>query len=89
MTSSRKRFRAFISYSQRDIKAAQRLHRALENYRVPLGVSPDVAPSKRRLLGKFFRDTDDMSAASDISATVRGAIEDSESLIVICSQRSA
>jgi WD40 repeat protein len=89
MTMERKRYRAFISYSQRDTIAAQRLHRALENYRVPLGVSPDVVPSKRRLLGKFFRDTDDMSAASDISATVRGAIEDSESLIVVCSPRSA
>jgi len=84
-----KRYRAFISYSQKDTKQAQALHRALENYRVPLGIAPDAIKSKRRLLGKFFRDAEDMSAASDISATVRGAIEDSESLVVVCSPRSA
>lgn len=87
--AERRRYRAFISYSQRDMTTAQRLHKALENYRVPLGISPDLVKSKRRLLGRFFRDVEDMSAASDISATVRGAIEDSESLIVLCSPRSA
>ncbi len=96
MDASR-RYRAFISYSQTDMRAAQRLHRALEDYRVPLGISPDVISSdvsvlgrgKSRRLGRFFRDMDEMGAATDISATVRGAIEDSESLIVVCSPRSA
>ncbi len=89
MAATRKRYRAFISYSQQDTKQADRLHKALERYRVPLGLAPEQIDQETRRLGRFFRDTEDMSAAADISATVRGAIEDSACLIVVCSPRSA
>lgn len=83
------RYRAFISYSQKDKAAARRLHRWLEGYRVPMGLLGTLSnPSKRRL-GRFFRDDEEMAATADIASTVRGAIEDAESLIVICSPRSA
>jgi hypothetical protein len=61
----------------------------LEAYRVPLGLSSDLQLAKGRRLGRFFRDEDEMAASADIAGLVRGAIEDSASLIVICSPNSA
>lgn len=87
MTDERKHYRAFISYSQKDGVWGRRLHSWLETYRVPLGVMVDVDVSRR--LGRFFRDEEEMAAAANIADTVRGAIEAAESLIVICSPRSA
>src|SRR5258706_16238536 len=81
------RYRGFISYSQKDKSEARRLHRWLESYRLPSGMSASVDGSRR--LGRFFHDDEEMPAAADIAATVRGAIEDSESLIVLCSPRAA
>lgn len=81
------RYRAFISYSQKDRQWGARLHRWLESYPVPPGV--DVELGRGRRLGRFFRDDDEMPAASDIGERIRRAVDDSESLIVICSPRSA
>ncbi len=80
-------YRAFISYSQQDKAWGKRIHTWLETYRIPDGVAPDKAADRR--LGRFFRDEEDMAAASDIGVIVRRAIENAESLIVICSPRSA
>jgi WD40 repeat protein len=44
---------------------------------------------KTRRLGRFFRDDEDMGAATDLGGALRGAIEDSQNLIVICSPRAA
>ena len=87
LDATTKPFRAFISYSQQDSLWARRLHRWLESYRVPVGAIADVEVPVR--LGKFFRDEEDMAAASDIAVQVREAITNAESLIVICSPRSA
>lgn len=83
------RYRAFISYNQKDKSVVKRLHRWLETYRVPRGGarSADLAPGRR--LGRFFRDDEEMAASPDIGGTVRGAIEDAESLVVICSPNAA
>ena len=80
-----KRYRAFISYSQKDRAAGRRIQRWLETYRIPKGV--DAARNRR--LGRFFRDDEEMSASPDVGAALRGAIEDSENLIVIASPHSA
>ena len=82
-----KAYRAFISYSQQDAVWGKRLHSWLESYRVPRGVEVDLPPARR--LGRFFRDDEEMAAAADIAVTVEGAIENAESLIVVCSPRSA
>ena len=82
-----KRYRAFISYSQRDKAVGRRLQRWLETYRVPAGAGADIERSRR--LGRFFRDDDEMPASSDLAGTLRGAIEDSENVIVICSPNAA
>ncbi len=81
------RYRAFISYSQQDREWGRRIHTWLETYRIPAGVAPGDQSDRR--LGRFFRDDEDMAAASDIAEIVRRAIESAESLIVICSPRSA
>lgn len=81
------RYRAFISYSQRDRQHAKRLHSALETYRVPKGIDAPLQPNRR--LGRFFRDDDEMGASTDLGATLRDALENSENLIVICSPHSA
>lgn len=78
-----KRYRAFISYSQRDKAIARRVHRALETYRVPKGIVASVGPD--RALGRFFRDDDEMGASQSLGAALEGALNDSENLIVICS----
>src|SRR3954447_26649431 len=81
------RYRAFISYSKLDQQQAKRLHSALETYGVPKGI--DVPLPRDRRLGRFFRDDDEMGASTDLGATLRDALENSENLILICSPHSA
>jgi hypothetical protein len=85
--STIQRYRAFISYSQRDRDHAKRLHSALETYRVPKGIDAPLQPNRR--LGRFFRDDDEMGASTDLGGTLRDALENSENLIVICSPHAA
>lgn len=80
-------YRAFISYSKQDQQQAKRLHPALETYRVPKGI--DVALPRDRRLGRIFRDDDEMGASTDLGATLRDALANSENLIVICSPHAA
>jgi hypothetical protein len=87
MVEAVKRYRSFISYSQQDKAWGRRLHSWLETYRVPVGVIAEIQDGRR--LGRFFRDEAEMPAASDIAEVVREAIEVAQSLIVVCSPRSA
>lgn len=87
--AGRRRFCGFISYSQRDKGDARRLQQVLESYRVPAGIAVGEVDERTRRLGRFFRDDDDMGAATDLGAALRGAIEDSENLIVVCSPNAA
>lgn len=72
------RFRAFVSYAHVDAAAAARLQRRLENYRVPQALHDTGAPAA------VFRDREDLSAASDLSAAVREALAASRALVVVC-----
>lgn len=83
-----KRYRAFLSYSREDERIARRIQGALERYRVPSGLEVKSLGADRRL-GRFFRDSDEMGAQSDLGAAIRGALEDSEYLVVVCSPRAA
>ncbi len=85
------RYSAFISYSHRDTAFARRLHRRLEDYRLPAKLSrgrPGDGPRPGRL-DPVFRDRDEMAAAPDLTEVVREAIERSRRLIVICTPNSA
>ena len=93
------RYDAFISYSgfrklgeasEFDRKVAERLHRALEAYRVPrslLKKYPGRAAPHRRLK-KIFRDRDEVRAGSNLNDTLTEALRRSRFLIVICSPRA-
>lgn len=84
------RYKGFISYSRSDVAVAKKLHRSLERIKVPERSS---APGKKTgalsRLGRFFRDDDEMGASSDLGEALRGALKDSEALIVICSPKAA
>ncbi|WP_018996518.1 toll/interleukin-1 receptor domain-containing protein [Hirschia maritima] len=68
-------YRAFISYSQKDKTFAKRLHKALENFKLPNG----------NKFGRVFRDDDELGGAASLSDALEGAINSSEDLIVIAS----
>jgi len=76
------RYRGFISYSRKDEAFAKKLHRALEKYARPRNEGGGT-------LGRFFRDEDDLSGGTDVGATLKGALSESEALIVICSPDAA
>lgn len=82
--SSRQRYKAFISYSHRDRKVAEWLHRSLETYRAPRGLA-----SAGARLRPIFRDRDELSASADLNQAIRDALDLSDALIVLCSPASA
>lgn len=85
------RYATFISYNHRDRKAASWLHRALETYRIPKHMRG--RDSAVGLLGAklppIFQDREELAASSDLAASVREALAESASLIVICSPAGA
>ncbi len=86
---SRQRYKAFISYSHRDRKVAQWLHRALETYRPPRLVAKRGVDDSQRSLRPIFRDRDELSASLDLNGAIRTALERSDALIVLCSEAAA
>jgi WD40 repeat protein len=87
----RYKFKAFISYKHEDAHFAKWLHRSLERYRVPKGLVHKITEFGEvpRQLGRVFRDEEEARGASDLGALIRGALEESESLVVVCSPLSA
>jgi WD40 repeat protein len=81
-----RRFKAFISYSRADYAFARRFHRALESFAIPGDAS---FFSRRKTLGKFFLDLEDLSCAGSLPKAIRTALDQSESLIVLCSTHAA
>jgi eukaryotic-like serine/threonine-protein kinase len=85
------RYWAFISYSHADKAWGDWLHRALETYRVPkrlAGKSGIFGPVPRRLY-PIFRDREELSASSSLGSNIQRALQQSRSLIVICSPHAA
>jgi hypothetical protein len=81
------KYDAFISYRQLqpDIKVANKLHKALERYKIPKGLVKKGFPKK---LSKVFKDVDELSATSDLADSIKEALIESKYLIVICSPRT-
>lgn len=82
------RYSAFISYSHADAKAVRKLHRQLETYRLPAQLAGAKGHGARRLK-PVFRDSDEMSAAHDLTEAIREALAQADYLIVICSPDAA
>ena len=81
------RYRAFISYSHRDAKWAEWLHRRLETYRLPpaiVGRDTPFGPVPERLQ-PIFRDRDELGTAMDLTTEITAALQESMFLIVLCS----
>lgn len=82
-----RRYRAFLSYSHADEKAAATLHRWLEGYRVParlVGTITGLGLVERRI-APIFRDRAELPAASSLDSEVEKALEASDALLVLCS----
>jgi WD40 repeat protein len=82
---------AFISYSHRDAKWGNWLHKALETYKVPralVGTEGRDGEVPRRAF-PIFRDREELPGSSDLGGNINAALGGSRYLIVICSPRSA
>jgi len=85
------RYRAFLSYSRADERAASWLHHELDAFRVPkalVGVegTHGAIPAK---LHPVFRDKSDLSGAGALNAQILEALNGSEALVVLCSPAAA
>jgi len=88
---ARVQYRAFLSYSHRDAKWADWLHKALETYRPPktlIGTTTALGPVPKRLI-PIFRDREELASATELGAVINAALEDSACQIVICSPDAA
>ncbi len=82
---------AFISYSHRDTKWAEWLHRGLESYHPPKSLVGTVTSrgSVPRRMSPVFRDREELPSATDLGALISAALEQSSCQIVICSPQAA
>ncbi len=85
------RYSAFISYNHRDRRWAAWLHRELERYRLPTALIGRPAPwgTLERRLPPVFQDREELAASTSLADSVRQALEEAHSLIVICSTAGA
>lgn len=84
------KYPGFISYSHRDKAVADRLHRAIERYRVPArlaGTAGAHGPVPKRLY-PIFRDRDELAAGS-LGPQLHEAIAQSRCFVLICSPAAA
>jgi Na+-transporting methylmalonyl-CoA/oxaloacetate decarboxylase gamma subunit len=85
------RYRAFLSYSHRDRELGDRLHRELEDYRIPRDLVGKFTTfgSVPRKLRPIFRDRYDLEAGHSLREQLIEALKSSEALIVMCSPAAA
>jgi tetratricopeptide (TPR) repeat protein len=85
------RYYAFLSYSHEDSEMADWLHRELEKFRVPHGLTGRLTEHGAipRRLTPIFRDQHELSAADDLAEGIEAALASSQFLIVLCSPTAA
>src|SRR5665213_2356222 len=85
------KYRAFLSYSHRDAKWADWLHKSLESYRPPkklVGTTAGFGEVAKRLT-PVFRDREELASAVDLGTVINEALQKSACQIIICSPDSA
>ena len=83
------KYHAFISYSHKDKKIAQRLHKRLRRYHLP-SVLRRLHPELPKKLGTIFLDEANLVAKDgSLTESLRGYLDASNYLILICSPDSA
>ena len=82
---------AFISYSRKDKKVANWLHKRIESYIYPKElVNEDQRPPHNKYVRPVFLDTKDMQIeVRPFTERIKNALENSQFLILICSHNSA
>ena len=85
------RYRAFLSYSRVDDRAAKWLHKSLENYILPKGLAErnSYLSNSKNWFVPIFRDRTDLSSGGDLVEKLREALDQSQYLILLCSPASA
>jgi tetratricopeptide (TPR) repeat protein len=85
------RYRAFLSYSHTDTRWSTWLLRRLETYRVPERFQGRAGPIGvvGGRIAPVFRDRDELPTADNLSEAVQGALQQSATLIVVCSPAAA
>ena len=91
-TGAAKKYWAFISYSSKDKKWGQWLHKGLERYPIPKELQ-GARLFDGAILGKnlspIFRDRDELSGSADLGPALEKALRQSRYLVVLCSKNSA
>lgn len=83
------KYYAFISYSHKDKKTAQRLHKRLRSYHLPSKIIQSH-PELPKKLGSVFLDEANLVAKDgSLSESLQGYLRESKYLILICSPDSA
>ena len=87
----RTRYYAFLSYSHKDKRLADWLHRELERFRVPNALAGKLTANGvvPRRLTPIFRDQQDLSAGADLADEIKAALAASQFLVVLCSPTAA
>src|ERR1700686_2077561 len=85
------KYRAFLSYSHRDMAWGKWRHKTLEGYRIDkdlVGRETPVGPVPKTLR-PIFRDREDFSSGHTLTDATVTALDSSAALIVLCSPVSA
>lgn len=86
-----RKYWAFISYSHRDTRWADWLHKSIESYRPPrllVGTATAFGPVPKRLT-PVFRDREELASATDLGSVINAALSGSACQIVVCSPQAA
>lgn len=81
------KYHAFISYNSEDYRWGKRLHRRLENYRMPTTLCSERGWERNPLRPVFYAPAD--IQPGDLNEELKRRLQMSRYLIVICSPRSA
>src|SRR5579862_5065914 len=94
--NTRRHYAVFISYRHADNKETGRqwatwLHQALETYEIPkdlVGTKNNRGEPIPESLYPIFRDEEELPADADLTQSIRHALENSDTLVVLCSPRA-
>jgi len=77
----------FISYrhGELDEYVAEKLHKMLENYRIPSVIAKRIGKNK---LDRVFKDREELPTSSNLSDSINSALRNSDFLLLICSKRT-
>lgn len=80
-------YNAFISYKHapEDNRVAEAVHKGLERFHIPGKIWRKTGMKR---IDRIFRDKDELPITSDLSDTIMNALENSDYLIVICSENT-